>query len=178
LVDTKAVLAIYQRRSMWNITSRPSMVNPLSVQSVIKATGSADPELINSLIRFFVLLDAGALGIPVPARPRTACTCNGHAPHRHLEDNALITDFYIKCTVHDDEDVRRVAEAALDACSFQLSSASAERSFAIVSNYQHATTLLGGADYLRWLAMFTANKKHLLNMYRVPMRKLALQLGH
>ena len=177
-VERRTILAIYQRRGMWDITARATMVNPLNAESVLKATGEIDAGFINSLIRFFLLLDSKALDIAVPPRPRTACVCREGKPHRHLEDNELIVDFWLKCKQHADPDVRVVGEKAVEACSFQFSSACVERSFAMLTNVQHDTTLHAGDHYLQTLAMFTVNKRHLVNMYRAPMRDLASKLGH
>ena len=154
------------------------MVNPLDANSVFNATGACDAVFTNSLIYFFRLLDSNALGVAVPPRPRIVCTCNERLEHRHLEDNELIIDFYLACTLHEDSRVRDVSWVALEACSFQLSSAPVERSFATLTNHQHCTTLKAKDRYLRNLTMFTVNKVHLVNMYREPMRELAAKLGY
>jgi hypothetical protein len=154
------------------------MVNPADADSVRKATGEVDVGFINSLLRFFSLLDSKKLGVSVPEAPRVRCTaCVGrNSEHHHLEDNAKIVDFWLSCSRHKDADVRAVAWVALRACSYKLSSACVERSFAILSNFQRDNTLHAGKRYLRNLAMFTSNKPHLHDLFRDEMRTYAEKL--
>lgn len=122
---------------------------------------------MKSLTRFNQLLSKGLLDITVPPRPRRGV----------LEDNAAIVKFWIAASAHADEDVARVGREACVACNIPLSQAVVERSFSVLTNRQRDNTLLAGPRYLRNLMMFSGNKRHLFDLYREPMRKLATALG-
>lgn len=166
-VDYRKILQIFRRRELWDVTRSSTMVNATNAASVIAATGCYDSSFVTSYIRFRQLLDCESLGITVPQIPRSG----------HPEDNAKVVDFWIAALHHPNVDVRRVGEEACIACSFPLSEAVVERSFATLTNHQHESTLLAGNRYLRNLCMYTVNRSHLFEMYGPPMRELALKFG-